>query len=442
MDTAKGMCYNTRGDLMLKTMKNSVYLYEERGGTARPFFWLGDTAWLLLQKLDLDEAEAYLDNRAARRFNVVQAVLAHDENFGRAGAEIDFNDPAAAEEYWKKAEAVTELAEKRGIYAAWLPVWGSMVKKGLLNQGNAAAYAEFLAERLGGHENVIWVLGGDIRGENGFEVWKIMAATLKAKNPERLITFHPFGRTCSADRFVGTGLLDFDMFQSGHRRYDQSSLGAWDDNAEKEDFFGEDNWKYVQKCLAAEAPKPVLDGEPSYEGIHQGLHDFSQPFWQARAVRRYAYWSVFEGACGHTYGANSVMQFYKPSDEKPSYDAREYWTDGINLPGGMQMKYLYELMTSVDFASGKHNDGLVSNEGSCGYDRITAFSGRGFAFIYDFSGRPFKICAEELGFKPRRIEWFDPTNGNRSAADVGPGGEFVPPVNAEGGADMVLALRA
>ncbi len=440
MDTATGMCYNIRGDLMLKTMKDSVYLYEERGGSARPFFWLGDTAWLLLQKLDLNEAEAYLDNRAARRFNVIQAVLAHDENFGRAGAEIDFNDPAAAEDYWKKAEAVTKLAEKRGIYAAWLPVWGSMVKKGLLNESNAAAYAEFLARRLGGRENVVWVLGGDIRGGNGFEVWKIMAGILKAKNPERLITFHPFGRTCSADRFGGTGLLDFDMFQSGHRRYDQSNLGAWDDNAEKEDFFGEDNWRYVRKCLSAERPRPVLDGEPSYEGIHQGLHDFSQPFWQARDVRRYAYWSVFEGACGHTYGANSVMQFYKPSDEKPSYDAREYWNEGIDLPGGMQMKYLYELMTSVDFASGKHNDGLVSNKGFGKYDRITAFSGKDFAFVYNFSGRPFELGAEQLGFKPRRAEWFDPSNGARAAADIGAHRGIVPPKNAEGGSDMVLAL--
>jgi hypothetical protein len=27
-------------------------------------------------------------------------------------------------------------------------------------------------------------------------------------------------------------------------------------------------------------------------------------------VRRYAYWSVFAGSCGHTYGHNAIMQFY------------------------------------------------------------------------------------------------------------------------------------
>jgi hypothetical protein len=50
-----------------------------------------------------------------------------------------------------------------------------------------------------------------------------------------------------------------------------------------------------------------LDGEPSYEGIPQGLHDPTQPLWTDADARRYAYWSVFAGACGHTYGDNAVL---------------------------------------------------------------------------------------------------------------------------------------
>ena len=44
---------------MLKTVKNSKNLYENTGGELKPFFWLGDTAWLLLQKLNMSEIEAY-----------------------------------------------------------------------------------------------------------------------------------------------------------------------------------------------------------------------------------------------------------------------------------------------------------------------------------------------------------------------------------------------
>jgi len=40
-----------------------------------PFFYLGDTAWELFHRLDLDEARMFLENRAAKGFNVVMAVL-------------------------------------------------------------------------------------------------------------------------------------------------------------------------------------------------------------------------------------------------------------------------------------------------------------------------------------------------------------------------------
>jgi hypothetical protein len=99
------------------------------------------------------------------------------------------------------------------------------------------------------------------------------------------------------------------MFQSGHRRYGQrKGDGDYSESDENE----EDNWRYVAATRTLTPLKPVLDGEPSYEGIPQGLHDVTQPRWQAADCRRYAYWSVFAGACGHTYGNNSIMQFYRP----------------------------------------------------------------------------------------------------------------------------------
>ena len=60
------------------------------------------------------------------------------------------------------------------------------------------------------------------------------------------------------------------MFQSGHRRYGQR-MG--DTDYPIEDYTEEDNWRYVEKSLAMKPTKPVIDGEPSYENIPQGLHD-------------------------------------------------------------------------------------------------------------------------------------------------------------------------
>ncbi len=40
----------------------------------KPFFWLGDTAWELFHRLDREEADVYLENRAEKGFTVIQAV--------------------------------------------------------------------------------------------------------------------------------------------------------------------------------------------------------------------------------------------------------------------------------------------------------------------------------------------------------------------------------
>src|SRR5471032_3410348 len=44
----------------------------------KPFFWLGDTGWLLFSKMNREEAEQYLDTRAKQGFNVIQAMVVHD----------------------------------------------------------------------------------------------------------------------------------------------------------------------------------------------------------------------------------------------------------------------------------------------------------------------------------------------------------------------------
>lgn len=109
-------------------------------------------------------------------------------------------------------------------------------------------------------------------------------------------------------------------------------MGSGDDNGDNISYYGEDNWKYVEHDKKL-SDKPTLDAEPSYKLILQGLHDASQPYWMAKDVRRYAYWSVLAGAAGHTYGDNSVMQFFTGSKSGASYGAKESWKTAIHHDG-------------------------------------------------------------------------------------------------------------
>ena len=51
--------------------ENPHYLAFQDG---KPFFWLADTGWEMLNRLNRAEIETYLENRKAKGFNVIQTV--------------------------------------------------------------------------------------------------------------------------------------------------------------------------------------------------------------------------------------------------------------------------------------------------------------------------------------------------------------------------------
>ena len=53
----------------LVVSENNRYLVHENG---TPFFWLGNTAWLLPERLNRDEVEYYLTNERLKGYNVEQ----------------------------------------------------------------------------------------------------------------------------------------------------------------------------------------------------------------------------------------------------------------------------------------------------------------------------------------------------------------------------------
>src|SRR5689334_24684100 len=53
---------------------NHRFFVNEKG---QPFFWLGDTGWLLFSKLSREEAETYLEDRKKKGFNVIQVMVLH-----------------------------------------------------------------------------------------------------------------------------------------------------------------------------------------------------------------------------------------------------------------------------------------------------------------------------------------------------------------------------
>ena len=387
---------------------NGRYLMQED----KPFFWLADTGWLIFGNLTEEEAAVYLKNRAVKGFNVIQAVLVYSV---KALETINKMDWCAADivdtpKYWAHVERIVALADSLGLYMALLPSWGSLVKNHLITEENVCAYADFLAERFGKYDNIIWVLGGDIKADAYISLYRKFGTYLKLKMPDKLITFHPFGRCASTMWFAEDDWIDFHMFQSGHRRYDQCNLGAWDDT-DNPSYYGEDNWKYVKQDYRI-CTKPTLDAEPSYQWILQGLHDVTQPYWTAREVRRYAYWSVLAGACGHTYGDNAVMQFYKEGAQGVNYGVICTWNEAVHHEGAGQMGFLKNLMESVDFVNGEARDDLLIGGQREKHARIAVFAGKEYVITYDYLGEAFTL--DTSGYAGKEMWWVSPVTGVRS----------------------------
>ncbi|MHC4521145.1 MAG: apiosidase-like domain-containing protein, partial [Planctomycetota bacterium] len=282
----------------LRVAQNHRYL-EYTDGT--PFFYLGDTAWELFHRLNREEADRYLSNRAAKGFTVIQAVV-----LAQLGGLTDPNpyghkpladkDPTKPNEaYFQHVDYIVDKAEEVGLVIGMLPTWGSYWKagSGIFNPDNANVYGRFLGRRYK-DAPIIWILGGDENIRNDTERATVTAMALGLREGDggsHLMTFHPRGPGLSSDYFHSADWLDFNMFQSSHAARDH------------------DNGLFTEHDYALKPAKPTLDGEPRYEMLAVGFYNTGEARnvrFDAYDARQAAYWSLMAGACGHTYGHSSV----------------------------------------------------------------------------------------------------------------------------------------
>lgn len=400
----------SNGKLMVS--EENRYLKHENGV---PFFWLGETGWLLPERLNRDEVPYYLQKCKEAGYNVVQVQTLNGvptmNCYGQYSMIDGFNfkniDRKGVYGYWDHMDYIIETAERYGIYIGMVCIWGTPVDQGLMNVDEAKSYGKFLAERYKDNPNIIWFIGGDIRGDVKTDVWEALAKSIKSIDKNHLMTFHPRGRTTSAAWFNDAEWLDFNMFQSGHRRYGQRN---GDGDYPIEENTEEDNWRFVEASLIKSNLKPVIDGEPIYEDIPQGLHDENETRWNENDVRRYAYWSVFAGSFGHTYGHNSIMQFVKPG-YNTAYGAKKPWYDALEDPGFNQMKYLKNLILTFPFFERIPDQSIIVGKNGQRYDRVIATRGNDYMLVYNYTGIPMQIDLGKISGAKKNAWWYSAKTG-------------------------------
>ncbi len=405
---------------------------QQANGT--PFFWMGDTNWRLY-KLSREDVDRYMDDRAARGFNVIQGPVLLNNGGGTEFSNFygdTNNDPNSHDWGWfNHIDYIVNAADQRGLYIALVVTWGDTMDALGSSQSdkiaNAAAFGQWLGERYRGNSNVIWIVAGEFNingtGSDIRQVWNALGSGLKAGSQGRnLITIHPSyqaGRQTSSTMFNDASWLSFNMIQSSHS-------GNWGSGA--------DNFNLVESDYRLTPIKPTVDSEAHYEGIDG---------WDAFGVRRRAYWSVFAGAMGHTYGTIPLAVSYRGGGDEVLYGDTTTWDDALNRPGGDDMKHLRRLMESRPMLKRKPAPELITTFAGNVPDRLTATrdaQGR-YAMVYvPKKNKAFTINSASMSGSTIKAWWYDCRNGKAVSAGTFAKGGFRNFTTPNKGQDWVLVL--
>jgi len=445
----------------IRVNSDGHFLQTEDG---QPFFWLADTAWELIHATTREECSYYLHTRARQGFTVIQAVaLSEFDNFQtpnvlglRPFEDAEFSQPSEA--YFARVVEIVREAGSLGLYVALVPSWGDkltapwgMGPRIFRNDNLKAArsYAKYVATKLSGESNLLWILGGDrpplVNGmrneflermakEAGFPkdqdwrpIWREFAAGLKEGwGAEPCITYHPQGGPESSSLFLQSEpWLSFNGMQSGH--------GSGHDVPV---------WEWIARDYQMQPAKPTLDLEPNYEDHPVNpwpTWDPANGYFRDWDVRKQTYRSVFAGGCGVTYGHGAIWGFAGPRNHAPLYPDRD-WTDALQRPGGRQMIFLRGLVESRPYFRRVPDQKILRGDAGVGARHMQATRDREgkYAFVY-FPDRDMAAHLDLASMATRKLRawWYDPRTGVASLEGVEERDTFRSPSH---GPDWVLVL--
>lgn len=313
-----------------------------------PFFWLADTVWSCPAKAELEEWKEFIDYRSRQGYNVMQmnSLPQHDQTgqfyrlpFASSAQGWDLNKPEAS--YFRILDEMVEYAAEKGIYSALVVLWFDYVpntnptwnikRKALFTPEQAARYGRYLAARYGAY-GAMWLVSGDTDYCDDYadEVYSAAARAIRKAYPVHTpMTAHLNGGLFTPERLNKHEWLSFHMHQSSHtERSKESAI-----------YFARKNREYSPI-------RPVLNGEPCYEGAYN--HEKKEKF-RNEFIREVAWASIFAGGnAGLTYGAHGLWSWHREGEcfgDTFTYRVSDDWRTAMQFPVARQMillKYFFE----------------------------------------------------------------------------------------------------
>jgi hypothetical protein len=405
----------------LKISENRRFLCLDDGKDST-FFWLGDTGWRLFT-LNRDDIQYYVNIRKKQGFNVIQGpvIISYDKNdrlLSNGDGELPLSNinrlSSFNTKYLDIYDFIIDKAAESGMYVALLPFWAQGI-----NRHSPEELMEFgkkLAMHFSKKTNLVWIVGGEAAGESDPQRVNALARGLhEGSGGKTLISVHPgIGSSSTGKFWVSDSLsgeynyhnaewLDFNMLQSGHN-------------------FNTPTYKLIEKDYGMLPVKPTFESEFFYE---------NHPSWDTRfesnplrsddfEVRKGAYWSVFSGGFGFTYGHHAVWQFYLQGKESSNGAPTSDWKSALLSPGANQMKYLKNLVLSRPFYSRKPDQKLLLSQTlptDAGVVRVIRDGDSkndyaSYIMAYIPGNQTITLNTSPIKSKKINVSWFFPETGN------------------------------
>ncbi|MGE5557614.1 MAG: DUF4038 domain-containing protein [Bacillota bacterium] len=279
----------------------------------KPFFYLADTVWSAFSNAAPEEWEEYLDYRRMQNFNVLQISvlpILHDRSESvlriepfHLNSRGTFDFLRINDAYFTRARKMVEAAAQKGFTAALVVLWCNYVPDSWASKSHpdyimpaeaVKPYTEYVVNAFR-EFNPIYIISGDTAFESELLKKHYLTAleTVKSMCPEALTTMHLSGGNADLpEEFVQSPHLDFYMYQSSHMAEHQNN-----------------SYYLAGKFLEKPVKKPVVNGEPCYEGHGHG-NKYGR--FSAFDVRKAVWQSLLSGAkAGVTYGAHGIWSWHR-----------------------------------------------------------------------------------------------------------------------------------
>jgi hypothetical protein len=352
----------------------------------QPFQIRGDSAWTMMAQLDIDEVDAYLDERAAQGFNsiIVSLVEPHftaDPPNTVSGLSPfttpeDWTTPNA--EYFDWAAEVIGHAADRGVLVLLAPAylgWGGGDEgfyQVMMTQGPEPLreYGRFIGARFADLPNIVWLNGGDFTPPpEGVALVQAIVDGIRENDTTHLHTAHWAPESGASD-------LDVD-FVDIDNTYTYGPVHALS----------------LTHFERGGPPRFVI--ESAYEGDEH--HNASN-----QRIRAQGYESLLTGAIGYVFGNHYIWQFLPE------------WREMLDSVGATGMKNLWALVEDIDLAELQpdvDHSVLIDGQGEIGgwSYALAAFNDTTIlAYVPD---QRAITLALEPAWASAQARWYDPTDG-------------------------------